>query len=82
MDKLILIVLGLGLFILALGDEGGDDAQAGGTAPMTPPTIATRPAYVTGAPSPAPAPFVPVNPIPPASALHGKVIDDRFQPDG
>ncbi|MFY9350208.1 MAG: hypothetical protein WBL20_23055 [Sphingobium sp.] len=89
MEKLILIVLGLGLFILAMGDESGGDAEAGAAVPGTPasavmtvPMGGMRPAYATGAPSPEREPLTPVNPIPPASALHGKVIDDRYQPDG
>lgn len=96
MDKFIYAAFGVGALILAVLDQSDGDgpvtpAVAGA---VTGAPVASAPAlssamgasgsssYVATA---SPAAFAmpqPVNPIPRANALAGKVIDDRFQPDG
>lgn len=86
MDKLLLIALGLGLFIAAVSDDKGAEAPTVEPAPgqrfsQAVSGAGTHATYTVMAPASAAPPFVPVNPIPKADALGGKVIDDRHQPD-
>lgn len=89
MDKFIFIALGVGALIIAAVDQAGDSMQevqspaaseiqnSSGVGGLVRPTAEVQPS------SAAPPQFPePVNPIPQASDLGGKVLESRFQPDG
>ncbi|KMS55936.1 hypothetical protein [Sphingobium cupriresistens] len=92
MDKFIYVALGVGVLLIAAVDQSNNAGQA------TSPTVvavtdtaqsassaigeASSLSYTETAPPDTLSAFQPVNPIPRADALGGKIIDDRFQPDG
>ncbi|WP_370310110.1 hypothetical protein [Sphingobium abikonense] len=94
MDKSLLFALGVGVMIVAAVDQGGDSesgetvAEAGQNDPQN---LAPQGSGAAGMgwsvdadradTGPAALP-PPVNPIPRAEDLGGKVISDRFQADG
>ncbi|MGJ8482194.1 hypothetical protein [Sphingobium yanoikuyae] len=91
MDKLIYLALGIGAIIVAASDQDGE-SQPGKSSPTIAPAAAMHeqsrmilPAKPSGnaAPSVANEEYLePVNPIPEAADLGGRVIQDRFQSDG
>jgi hypothetical protein len=89
MDKLLYIALGVGVMIVAAVDQPtAEDANAAASAPTVADLRPTRPMQESAAaewnPPSNGAPTLPqpVNPIPQADDLGGKVLADRFQPDG
>jgi hypothetical protein len=89
MDKMILVAIGVGFLIVAAVDQREDAASVPATsvshAPASP--VASFASVGTTSEAAVVAPVLatpppPVNPIPRAAELGGKVIDDRFQPDG
>lgn len=92
MDKFIYVALGVGVLLIAAVDQSNDAGQAtspveiavtdGAQSPSSAIGESGSSSYTeTAAPGTLSA-LQPVNPIPRADALGGKVIDDRYQPDG
>lgn len=87
MDKIIYVVLGAAALILAAVEQtesGQPQEQSPTTIVAVPPSRQGQGWHVSVPAQPdVPVDYMqPVNPIPQAADLGGKVIDDRFQPDG
>ncbi len=90
MDKIIYLVLGAAALILAAVDQTGRQQPAQQDSVVVAQSLPRKrdqgwhaPAIAQPEVGAAPVGYVePVNPIPHASDLSGKVLDDRFQPDG
>lgn len=87
MDKIIYAVLGAAALILAAVDQTESrqpQEQSPSTTVAVPPLSQGQGWHVSvTTQSEVPVDYMqPVNPIPQAADLGGKVIDDRFQPDG
>ncbi|WCP12337.1 hypothetical protein sphantq_00736 [Sphingobium sp. AntQ-1] len=92
MDKFIYVALGVGVLIIAAVDQSTSTGQATSPALVANTAAAQSPSSAineSGAsynadtsPRVTFSVLPPSNPIPRADALGGKVIDNRFQPDG
>lgn len=90
MDKIIYLALGAAALILAAVDQTGSQQPPQQPSAVVAQSVPTKrdQGWQTSADAQPDVPAVPigyeepVNPIPHASDLSGKVLDDRFQPDG
>ena len=92
MDKFIYVALGVGVLLIAAVDQSKDTGQAtspisiaDSDRPQSPSSAigeSNSPSHTETTPPDTLSALQPVNPIPRADALGGKVIDNRFQPDG
>lgn len=92
MDKFIYVAVGVSALLIAAVDQSNNAGQATSPVGLAVTDAAQSPSAAIGetrlssytemAPSETRSALPSVNPIPRADALAGKVIDDRFQPDG